>query len=121
MRQLVGPWERRTYDGIGFCFYLLYSGEHGKRRQKSLSHCDGWKAERQRSQLERKLRIGAIEPASMSLRMFAIDSLDRTGKQIRESTKKDYRGAMEDFIRVVGNIDYQKVALETVSFIARTV
>jgi len=45
----------------------------------------------------------------MMLRTFLDDSLSRTGDQIRESTQKDYRSAMEDLITAVGNIDYQIV------------
>lgn len=31
--KLVTLWERPSYDGLGFTFYLLYTDEHGKRRQ----------------------------------------------------------------------------------------
>ena len=37
------------------------------------------------------------------------DSLTKTGDQIRESTRIDYCEAMEDFIAVMGNLDYQCV------------
>jgi len=47
----------------------------------------------------------------MRLREFLVDSQLRTGDQIRESTHHDYGSAMEQFIEVVGNIDYQKVRL----------
>jgi len=99
MRQLVRLWKRPTYDRSGFCFYLLYTDEHGKRRQQSLGHCDRRKAERKRAWLERELRVGAVEPTSMSLRRFAADCLSRTGKQIRESTRREYKAAMDDFIK----------------------
>lgn len=112
MKQLVRLWERPTYDGSSFRFYLLYTDENGKRKQKSLGHCDRRKAERKRIQLERQLRAGAVEPASMSLNMFSKDCLNRTGKQIRESTRREYKAAMNDFIKVVGNMDYQKVSLQ---------
>ena len=42
---------------------------------------------------------------------FLIDSRLRTGDQIRQSTHYEYSSAMEQFIAVVGNIDFQKVKL----------
>jgi len=82
MRQLVRLWERPSYDGKKFRYYLLYSDEQGRRRQKSLGHSDRRKAERQRAKLERYLRMG--EPTFMTLREFTHDSLERIGGQIRE-------------------------------------
>jgi len=110
-KQLVRLWERPSYDGKRFRYYLLYTDEQGRRRQKSLGHADRRKAERQKAQFERKLVMGVVEPGSMKLTDFVGDSLRRTGDQIRESTHTEYRSAMEDFIRVVGNIDYQRVSL----------
>ena len=77
----VRLWERPSYDGKRFRYYLLYKDEQGKRRQKSLGHADRRKAERQRAQFERKLVIGIVEPGSMKLRDFMEDSLKRTGDQ----------------------------------------
>ena len=116
MRQLVKLWERPSYDGKKFRYYLLYTDEHGKRRQKSLGHADRRKAERQRAQFERELRIGIVGPGSMKLRDFVGDNLTRTGDQIRESTRREYKSAMEDFIKVVGNIDFQKVSLKDAEY-----
>ncbi|MCP4257853.1 MAG: site-specific integrase [Planctomycetes bacterium] len=110
-KQLVRLWERPSSDGKKFRYYLLYTDEQRRRRQKSLGHADKRKAERQRAQFERKLVMDAVEPGSMKLRGFVEDSLTRTGDQIRESTRMGYKSAMEDFIRVVGNIDYQRVSL----------
>ncbi|MFC1633569.1 tyrosine-type recombinase/integrase [Planctomycetota bacterium] len=115
-KQLVRLWERPSYDGERFRYYLLYTDEQGRRRQKSLGHADRRKAERQRVQFERKLKMGIVEPGSMTLRDFVEDSLTRTGNQIRESTNREYRSAMEDFIRVVGNIDYQRVSLSDAEY-----
>ena len=56
--------------------------------------------------------MGLVEPGSMTLRDFVEDSLTRTGDQIRESTRREYRSAMEDFIRVIGNVDYRRVCLK---------
>ena len=111
-KQLVRLWERPSYDGMRFTYYLLYTDERGRRRQKSLGHADRRKAERQRSQFERKLVMDIVEPGSMKLRDFVEDSLTKTGDQIRESTQKGYCSAMEDFIRVVGNMDYRRVSLD---------
>lgn len=112
MEQLVRLWERPSYDGSKFRYYLLYTDEQGKRRQKSLGHADRRKAERQRAQLERKLRMGIIEPGSMKLSEFLEDSLDRTRRQVRESTLYQARIAMEHLIRVVGDIDYRCIRHE---------
>jgi integrase len=109
MKQLVKLWERPSNDGKKFRYYLLYTDEQGKRRQKTLGHSDRRKAERQRAQFERKLSMGILEPDSMKLRDFMTDSLARTGDQIRESTRVDYREAMETFISIVGNMDYRMV------------
>ena len=111
MKQLVRLWERPSYDGKRLRYYLLYTDEQGKRRQKSLGHADRRKAERQRAQFERELIMGIVKPGSMRLRDFLEDSLKGTGYQIRESTHREYRSAMEDFIRVVGNRDYRQVSL----------
>ncbi len=116
MKRLVKLWERPSYDSKKFTYYLLYTDEQGRRRQKSLGHADHRKAERQRGQFERKLIMGIVEPGSMKLRDFVEDSLRRTGDQIRESTHREYRSAMEDFIRVVGNIDYRRVSLRDAEY-----
>jgi len=116
MKQLVKLWERPSYDGKKFTYYLLYTDEQGRRRQKSLGHADRRKAERQRGQFERKLIMGIVEPGSMKLRDFVEDSLMRTGDQIRESTRREYKSAMEDFIRVICNIDYRRVCLKDSEF-----
>jgi len=110
-KQLVRLWKRPSYDGKKFTFYFLYTDEQGRRRQKSLGHTDARRAERQRAQFERELRMGILEPDSMKLRDFVEDSLMRTGDQIRESTRREYKSAMEDFIKVIGNVDYQRVSL----------
>ena len=86
MKQLVKLWKRPSYDGKRFMYYLIYTDEHGKRRQKSLGHTDARKAERQRARLERELRMGIVGPESMRLSDFLEDSLDRTRAQVRGST-----------------------------------
>jgi len=114
MRKLVRLWERSSHNGKKFRYYLLYTDEQERRRQKSLGHSDRRKAERQRAKLERYLRMG--EPTYMTLKEFTNDSLERTGDQIRESTHREYDGAMQDLIRVIGNTDYQKVTLRDAEF-----
>ncbi|MHC4539411.1 MAG: hypothetical protein ACYS74_06480 [Planctomycetota bacterium] len=98
VKQLVRLWERPSYDGRRFRYYLLYTDEQGRRRQKSLGHTDWRKAERQRAQFERKLVMGVVEPGSMTLRDFVEDSVTKTGDQIRESTRTGYLTAMRDFV-----------------------
>ena len=106
--QLVKLNKRPLCSGRKFTYVLRYI-EDGKWKWQTLGHTDRRKAERQRTQKEKELRMGYIEPSSMRLRDFTKDSLTRTGDQIRESTRIDYRGAMEDFIKTIGNIDYQGV------------
>ncbi len=116
VKQLVRLWERPSYDGRRFRYYLLYTDPQGRRRQESLGHADCRKAERQRAQFERRLTTDVMEPDSMKFRDFVEDSLAKTGDQIRESTRKGYRSAMEDFIRVVGNLDYRRISLNDAEY-----
>ena len=110
MKKLVTLWKRPSYDGSSFTYYLLYTDEQGRRRQKSLRHADARKAERQRAQLERELRMGILEPGSMRLSDFLEDSLARTRGQVRESTLKEAQNAMRCLIRAIGDIDHQRVS-----------
>lgn len=110
--RLVTLWERPSYDGKGFTYYLLYTDENQKRRQKSLGHADKRRAERQRAKFERHLRMGSVEPGSLKIEEFVKDSLIRTGDQIRESTRHEYAAAGKDFIKKIGNLDFRKVTLE---------
>jgi len=111
MKQLVKLNKRPTWDGRGFTFFLRYVDENGKRRWETLGHGNRRKAEKQRVQKEKELRMGYIEPGSMKLRDFMEDSLARTGDQIRESTQIVVKIAMSDFIRTIGNIDFRSVTL----------
>lgn len=77
MRPLVRLWKGPSYDGKRFTYYLLYTNEQRKRRQKSLEHTDARKAERQRSQFQHELRMGVVEPNSMKLSEFFKDSSHR--------------------------------------------
>lgn len=110
-KKLVRLRTRPSRDGSSFTYLIDYVEENGKRRQISLGHADRKKAERQRTQKEREVRMGIVEPESMRLSDFLEDSLSRTGNQIRESTHDECRYAMNHFIEVVGNIDYQRITL----------
>jgi len=111
MKELVKLRVKPSRDGKTFKYFLDYMDEQGKRRRISLRHADKRKAERQRIQKERELRMGIVTSPSMRLSEFMDDSLARTCGQIRESTRKEYASAMKDFIGVIGNIDYQRVTL----------
>jgi integrase len=84
--------------------------DEGKRRRVSLGHADKRKAERQRAQKVRELRMGVMAPAPMKLSDFTEDSHLRTGRQIRESTGRESQIAMKHLIEVIGDIDYQRVS-----------
>jgi hypothetical protein len=119
-RQLVKLRSRPSRDGESFTYMLDYVDEKQKRRRISLGHADRRKAERERKQKERELRMGIVAPDSMKLSDFLEDSLARTGSQIRESTQRERRRAMEHFIAVVGDIDYQRVTLDHAELFRQT-
>jgi len=106
--QLVRIRERASRDGKRFVYLLDYV-DHGKRRRISLGHSDRRKAEKQRADKERQLRMGI--PQSMRMNEFLEDSLNRTGNQIRMSTQEERRFACKDFISIVGDVDYRSVTL----------
>lgn len=111
MKQLVKLSKRPRCGGRKFTYALRYVDDEGKRRCESLGHTDQRKAERQRAQKEKELRMGYVEPGSMRLKEFTRDSLTRTGDQIRESTRCETESAMTDFIATIGNIDFRDVSL----------
>jgi hypothetical protein len=110
MKELVRLRTGPSRDGKTFRYMLDYVDLDGKRHRISLGHADERKAERQRAHKERQLRMGILTPPSMKLSVFVEDSLRRTGKQIRESTHREFENAMEHFIKIVGDIDYQRVS-----------
>ena len=67
-KMLVRLRTRSSRDGSSFTYLIDYVDENKKRRQVSLGHADKKKAERQRAQKERELRIGIVEPESFSMR-----------------------------------------------------
>jgi len=111
MKQLVKLNKRPRCGGRKFTYALRYNGEDGKRKCETLGHTNQRKAERQRDQKEKELRMGYFEPGSMRLRDFMEDSLARTGDQIRQSTRRIAKTAMNDFIGTIGNIDFRSVTL----------
>jgi len=112
MKQLVRLNKRALSEGSGFTYVLRYTDSSGRRRWETLGHSDRRKAERQRAAKEKELRMGYVKPGATGLRTFLEDSLARTGGQIRESTREDYESAMKDFIKTIGNMDFQNVTLE---------
>lgn len=112
MKKLVRLWKRPCKNGQEFKYVLIWQDQKCKERWQALSHADGRKAERQRTQKERELRMNLVEPESMKLSEFLQDYLNRTRGQVRESTLADYEVAMKHFIEYVGNMDYQKVKHE---------
>ena len=82
MESLVRLRTRPSRDGRTFKYFLDYKDENGKRRQVSLQHANRRKAERQRMQKERELRVGAVAAESMRLSKFLKDAMLKTGSQI---------------------------------------
>ncbi len=111
MKQLVKLNKRPRCGGREFTYALHYKGEDGKRKCETLGHTNQRKAERQRAQKEKELRMGYVTPSSMRLKDFTKDSLARTGDQIRESTRRETKSAMKDFVGTIGNIDFRSVTL----------
>ena len=100
MKKLVRLRTRPSRDGCSFTYFIDYTDEDGKRKRISLGHADRRKAEKERIDKERELRMGIIAPESMRLSDFLEDSLARTGDQVRESTHDESRCAMKHFIEV---------------------
>jgi len=112
MKNLVRLRARPSRDGKTFMYMLDYKDQDGRRKRISLGHADQSKAEQQKVQKERELRMGLFIPAPMKLSEFLEDSLHRTGKQTRQSTQYELRIAMKHFIKTIGDIDYQRITLK---------
>ena len=110
-KEPVKIWARPSKDGSSFTFCLIYTDLEGKRRRKSLGHLNKRKAQREAAELTATLANGFIESDSMRLSKFSQESLARTGSQIRKSSRKSYQSIMDEFIRFIGDIDYQAVRL----------
>lgn len=109
MNELVRIRTRPSRDGKTFVYLLDFVDEDGKRRRTSLGHADKRKAERQKVQRERELRMGVFELSHIKLSEFWQDSLRRTQGQVRQSTLTDRDTAMRQLVTVIGDIEYHNV------------
>lgn len=109
MAQLVRLRIRPSRDGTKFTYFLDYLDEQGKRRRQSLNHGDKRKAQRQRDQFERELRMGVTAPGSLKLSELLQGHLALTAGQVRHSTLVLHKNAMERFIAAIGNVDYLNI------------
>jgi len=100
---------RSSRDSKSFKYYLDYKDENGKRRQISLGHDNKRKAQTQRRQKEWELKKGISNPGPMRLSGFLKDCQYRTQGQVKPSTLRESKKAMEDFIQCVGDLDIQQV------------
>ncbi|MCP4713032.1 MAG: site-specific integrase [Planctomycetes bacterium] len=112
MKKPVRLWKRPSSDGKRLTYVLRYKDESGRLRWESLGHADCRKAERQRAQKEREMRMGFVEPDSMRLSEFLEDILARTRQQVTEGTLKEYESTMKHFIGTVGDIDFRNIRHE---------
>lgn len=108
-KEVVRLYKRPSRDGRSFTYYMDYTDLQGKRQRLSLGHADAKKAERQKRQLDKELRMGYVEPDSMRLSEFLKDCLSRCGNLVRKSTLKDYESVMLDFIAFVGDRDLKRI------------
>lgn len=108
-KELVRLYKRPSRDGRSFTYYMDYTDLQGNRQRPSLGHSDTKKAEKQRKQLEKELRMGYVEPDSMTLSQFLEDCMARSVNLVRQSTLKDYQSVMKDFISEVGNRDFRRI------------
>ena len=111
MKQLVRLNTRPSNNGKSFTYILRYVDFDGKRKMEALGHSDSRKAEKQRAQKEKQLKMGYVEPDSMLLNDFVKDSIQRTGNQVRESSRYETEFAMKNFIATIGNIDFRNVTI----------
>ena len=86
MPELVRLRTRPSRDGKTFKYFLDYFDENRKRRQISLGHADRRKAQKQKDQKERELRMGIVAPGSMRLSRFLEKNIELTRGQVRENT-----------------------------------
>ena len=111
MKELVRLRMRPSRDGRSFSYFLDYVDPNGKRQRKSLGPADPKKAKAEQVKMDRQLRMGVVAPESLRLSEFVAQSLEKTGDQIRESTRQGYEATMKSFIAVIGDKDYQRVTL----------
>ncbi|MBN2512648.1 MAG: hypothetical protein JXB18_06890, partial [Sedimentisphaerales bacterium] len=70
MTQLVKLIKRPSRNGERYTFCVEYKNEDGKRIRRSLRHADNRKAEQQRLQFERDLRMGTVAAGSLKFSEF---------------------------------------------------
>lgn len=109
-QQLVRLWKRPSKDGKSYTYYLRFYTADNKPAIQSLGHADGRKAEKQRLAKEKELRMGFCPPGAMRLSEFCKNCLDRSGDNLRESSKVEYRTGMKQLIKVIGNIDIRAIS-----------
>ena len=100
--QLVKLNKRPLCSGCKFTYVLRYS-ENGKRRFKTLGHTNLRKAEKQRAQKEKELRMGYVEPCRIRLSKLLENYLEQTRTQIEKSTADSAAYRMRDLINAIGN------------------
>lgn len=100
---------RPSRDGRTFVYMLDYVDANGRRHRESLGHGDKRKAEGQRTQRERELRMGDFVPDRMRLSELLVDSQQRTRGQVRETTLMEQDIAMRDMIEAIGDIEIRQV------------
>ena len=88
---------------------MIYTDLDGKRKQKSLGHSDKRKAVKARAAMEADLVKGYCEPESMRLSQLLKDYLIRTKGQVRQSTLRESKRSLQQFIDCTGDIDIQRV------------
>lgn len=96
MKKLVRLWERPSYDGQKYTYYLIYYDPDGRRTQKALGHADKRKAEKQCAQLTRELRMETVEADSMRLSEF--DVMTMAGHASFETTRRFYLAVRSDLL-----------------------
>ncbi len=102
-KKLVKVRTRPSRDGSSFTYLIDYIDENDTRRQISLGHADRKKAEKQRAQKERELRMGIVESVRLRLRKLLADYLEQTRTQIEPSTADSAAYRMRDMISAIGN------------------
>ena len=112
MKKLVRLHKRPCKGGREFKYTLIWFDENGKERWKALGHADERKAESQRAQKERELRMGIVEPGSMKLSDMLEDYLQSTRGQVVPSTLVESKRAMTEFISEVGDIQADSVKFQ---------
>jgi integrase len=108
-KQLVNLRDRLSRDKKKVIYFLDFIDEQGKRQRISIGHGNKHRAQKQRAEKEYELCKGIVAKNSMRLSGFMEDSINKTGEQIRKSSKIEYERAMNHFIAAIGDVDYQSI------------